>query len=222
MRPLGVYRKPCFRWVSPIWLSSSRRKGFFKVSLDILASEESLESQLFLTKRVASASIRKSKSWFPTVMVTCGCIQGYWWMQDWEEVPGPVTLVHCHFQLTHLMCHLFTFSSVQFSRSVVSDSLRPHESQQARPPCPSPTPRVHSNSRPSNWWCHPAISSSVYLEECYLGCDNLFQCPSFWQYARCGVPCQMPHSSGSSGLEASHLVLSPLWGSSIWSSSPLC
>ena len=52
-------------------------------------------------------------------------------------------------------------SSVQFSRSVVSNSLRPHESQHARPPCPSPTPRVHSNSRPSSRWCHPAISSSV-------------------------------------------------------------
>ena len=52
-------------------------------------------------------------------------------------------------------------SSVQFSRSVVSDSLWPHESQHARPPCPSPTPGVHSNSRPSSWWCHLAISSSV-------------------------------------------------------------
>ena len=51
--------------------------------------------------------------------------------------------------------------SVQFSRSVMSDSLQPHESQHARPPCPSPTPRVHSNSRPSSPWCHPAISSSV-------------------------------------------------------------
>ena len=49
----------------------------------------------------------------------------------------------------------------QFSRSVVSDSLRPHESQHARPPCPSPTPGVPSNSSPSSWWCHPAISSSV-------------------------------------------------------------
>ena len=53
------------------------------------------------------------------------------------------------------------FSSFQFSHSVVSDSLRPHESQHARPPCPSPTPRVHSDSRPSSPWCHPAISSSV-------------------------------------------------------------
>ena len=53
------------------------------------------------------------------------------------------------------------FSSVHFIRSVVSDSLRPHESQHTRPPCPSPTPGVHSNSRPSSQWCHPAISSSV-------------------------------------------------------------
>ena len=50
--------------------------------------------------------------------------------------------------------------SVQFSRSVMSDSLWPHESQHARPPCLSPTPGVHSNSCPSNWWCHPASSSS--------------------------------------------------------------
>ena len=51
--------------------------------------------------------------------------------------------------------------SDQFSCSVVSDSLRPHESQHARSPCLSPTPGVHSNSCPSNRWCHPAISSSV-------------------------------------------------------------
>ena len=51
--------------------------------------------------------------------------------------------------------------SVQFSCSVVSDSLRPHELQHARPPCPSPTPGVHSDSRPSSQRCHPAISSSV-------------------------------------------------------------
>ena len=51
--------------------------------------------------------------------------------------------------------------SVQFSHSVVSNPLWPHESQLARPPCPSPSPGVHSNSCPSSWWCHPAISSSV-------------------------------------------------------------
>ena len=53
------------------------------------------------------------------------------------------------------------FRSVQFSRSVVSISLQPHKSQHTRPPCPSPTPRVHSDSRPSSPWCHPSISSSV-------------------------------------------------------------
>ena len=53
------------------------------------------------------------------------------------------------------------FSSVQFSHSVVSDSLRSHESKHTRPPCPSPIPGVHSDSHPSSQWCHPAISSSV-------------------------------------------------------------
>ena len=61
-------------------------------------------------------------------------------------------------KLNQFECSL---SSVQFSHSVVSDSLKPHESQHARPPCPSPSPGVHSDSRPSSWWCHPSISSSV-------------------------------------------------------------
>ena len=56
---------------------------------------------------------------------------------------------------------LTQFSSVQFSHSVVSDSLRPHESQHARPPCASPTPGVYPSSCPSSRWCRPAISSSV-------------------------------------------------------------
>ena len=56
----------------------------------------------------------------------------------------------------------YTFSSVQFSHSVVSDSLWPHELQHARHPCPSPTPGVYSNSCPLSWWCHPAISSSQH------------------------------------------------------------
>ena len=51
--------------------------------------------------------------------------------------------------------------SGQFSRSVVSDSLRPHELQHTRPPCPSPTPGVCANSHPLSWWCHSTISSSV-------------------------------------------------------------
>ena len=67
-----------------------------------------------------------------------------------------LTSKHLHFILQ------FTWNlSVQFSRSVMSNSLQPHESEHARPPCPSPTPGVHSNSRPSSLWCHPAISSSA-------------------------------------------------------------
>ena len=66
--------------------------------------------------------------------------------------------------ILHLISHFSQQgmpSSVQFSHSVMSDSLRPHESQHARPPCPLPTPAVHPDSRPSSQWCHPAISSSV-------------------------------------------------------------
>ena len=55
----------------------------------------------------------------------------------------------------------FEKHSAQFSRSVLSDSLRPHGLQHARPPCPSPTPGVYSNSCPLSQWCHPTISSSV-------------------------------------------------------------
>ena len=59
--------------------------------------------------------------------------------------------------------YLVSQSVSQFSRSGVSNSLRPHESQHAMPPYPSPTPGVHSDSHPSSQWCHPAISSSVVL-----------------------------------------------------------
>ena len=62
---------------------------------------------------------------------------------------------HFHQRASHQI------SSVQFSHSVVSDSLWPHELQHTRPPCPSPTPRIYPNSCPSSQWCHPAISSSV-------------------------------------------------------------
>ena len=53
------------------------------------------------------------------------------------------------------------YHSVKFSCSIMSDSLQPHESQHARPPCPSQTPGVHPNRCPLSWWCHPTISSSV-------------------------------------------------------------
>ena len=67
--------------------------------------------------------------------------------------------------------HQYSIRSVQLSCSVVADSLQPHESQHARPPCPSPTPGVHSNSRSSSQWYHPAISSSVVL---FSSCPQSF------------------------------------------------
>ena len=65
----------------------------------------------------------------------------------------------CKFQ--SISGFLKSIISVQFSHSVMSDSLWPHELQNAKPPCPSPTPRVHPNSCPLSQWCHPTISSSV-------------------------------------------------------------
>ena len=80
----------------------------------------------------------------------------------WVNAAGkmvPIDLLQLAEKVISLKCN--KFSSVQFSSSVVSNSLRPHESQHARPSCSSPTPRVHSDSRPLSQWCHPAITSSV-------------------------------------------------------------
>ena len=80
------------------------------------------------------------------------------WVINWILVAK-----HLYRSLTKIrsQCILFGMGSVQFSCSVMSYSLWPHELQHARPPCPSPTPGVHSNSRPSSRWCPPVISSSV-------------------------------------------------------------
>ena len=70
-------------------------------------------------------------------------------------------MARSHLDVALIECPYMSFSSVQFSHSVVFDFLRPHEPQQARPPCLSPTPGVHPNPCPLNRWCHPTISSSV-------------------------------------------------------------
>ena len=82
----------------------------------------------------------------------------------WPYPCDALSTVPCYTHLHFCMkCKLWVdyFSSVQFSHSVVSDSLWPHELQHARPPCPSLIPGVHSDSSPLSQWCHPAISSSV-------------------------------------------------------------
>ena len=86
------------------------------------------------------------------------CIFIFIYLNDWAQLIWDINLYKNNFGFIRIK---YVISSVQFSCSVMSDSLRPHELQHVRPPCPSPTPEVHSNSRPSSRWCHPAISSSV-------------------------------------------------------------
>ena len=97
----------------------------------------------------------------PTRWIRSGSEQGGGWRLI--TLNDPVLLQHLvdFFPLVFPFVKKTIFSSVQFSHSLVSDSLRPHELKQLRPPCPSPTPGVHSDSCPSSQWCHPAISSSV-------------------------------------------------------------
>ena len=91
------------------------------------------------------------------------------------------------------------FSSVLFSRSVMSDSLRPHEPQHARPPCPSPTPRAYPNSCPLSQWCHQTISSSVIP---FSSCPQSFPASGSFQMN------QLFASGGqSTGVSASASVL---------------
>ena len=88
---------------------------------------------------------------------------------------------------------------IQFSHSVMSDSLRLHGLQHAKPPCPSPTPRVHPNSCPLSWWCHPTVSSSVVP---FSSCPQSFPASGSLQMS------QLFTSGGQSfGVSASTLVL---------------
>ena len=105
----------------------------------------------------------------------------------------------------------FILSSVQFSSSVVSDSLWPHEPQHARPPCPSPTPGVYSNSCPLSRWCHPTISSSVI---------PFSSCPQPFPASGCFQMSQLAASGGqSTGVSALASVLpknTQDWSPSEW------
>ena len=89
------------------------------------------------------------------------------WKIPWTEEPGGLPTMgsqgirHDWAQHNNKEEAKPSVQSDEISRSVMSDCLWPHESQHSRPPCPSPTPRVHPDSRPSSQWCHPAISSSV-------------------------------------------------------------
>ena len=114
-------------------------------------------------------NIFSTVSYFSPFFTLCACS---WWDFDFKR--KVVAVYHSCSQLIlgeRKLPTLLSFigllpqglpqGSDQISRSVVSDSLQPHELQHARPPCPSPTPGVHPDSCPSSQWCHPAISSSV-------------------------------------------------------------
>ena len=100
------------------------------------------------------------------------------------------------------------FSSVQFSCSVMSDSLWPHEPQHARPLCPSPTPRVHPNPCPSSWWCHQTISSSVILSS---SCPQSFPASGSFQMSQLfasGVQSAPPKEQASFNFMAAVIICS--------------
>ena len=111
-------------------------------------------------------------SWSPTgawVPSSSFCLEvlTFYWLVSFSSVLVRVSPIPREWQVQNRSSvtvgsmNKFQFSSVQFSRSVVSDSLRPHELQHARPPCPSPIPGVYPNPCPLSRWCHPNISSSV-------------------------------------------------------------
>ena len=107
-------------------------------------------------------------------------------------------MINCYLPLSGLKIN-YIFSSVQFSHSVVSDSLQPHEPQHARPPCPSPTPGVHPNPCSLSQWCHPTMSSCVIP---FFSCPQSFPVSGFFPMS------QLFTSSGQSiGVSASESVL---------------
>ena len=108
--------------------------------------------------------------------------------QENSSTSGTLVKQGCKWLLFRKHCSAATHS-VQFSHSAVSDSLQPHESQQARPLCPSPTPRVHPNLCPLSRWCHPTISSSVVP---FSSCPQSFPAsgsalcikwPKYWSFS---------------------------------------
>ena len=126
---------------------------------------------------------------FSAHLVTASCTM------LWTSIPSSSAILLSRSNPLNLF-----ISSVQFSHSVMSDSLWPHESQHARPPCPSPTPRVHSNSRPSSRWCHPAISSSVVPFSCPQSLPALESFPTSQLFAWGGQSTEVSALASSYGI----------------------
>ena len=120
------------------------------------------------------------------------------WRIPWTEKPSRLQSIGSQRTGQNWVTNTM-ISSVQFRLSVVSDSLRPHESQHARPPCPSPTPAVYSNSCPLSRWCHQTISSSVMH---FSTCPQSFPSSGSFQISQL-----FPSGGQSIGVSASASVL---------------
>ena len=118
-------------------------------------------------------------------------------MSSWDKNHMPVTSKT--YNIAFYIKKLTRISTVQFSRSVMFNTWWPHEQQHARPPCPSPTPRVHPNPRPLSAWCHPTITYSTVP---FSYCPQSFPASGSFQMSQ-------PFASGSQsiGVSASASVL---------------
>ena len=146
------------------------------------------------------------------IWVTGSSTSWFWWLYEVSPSLAAMNIINLILIFTIWWClcvesslGLFKFLyicyvlSFQFSNSVVSNTLWPHGLQHARPPCPSPAPRVHPNSCPLSWWCHPTISSSVVP---FSSCPQSFPASGSFQIS------QLFASGGQSiGVSASTSVL---------------
>ena len=121
------------------------------------------------------------------------------WLKKWNHLAIKITQGECKEVRAYHTSRFQKASSVQFSHSVESNSLQPHEPQHTRPPCPSPTPGIHPNPCPLTRWCHPTISSSVI---------PFFSCPQSFPASGSFPMSQLFASVGqSTGVSASTSVL---------------
>ena len=134
-----------------IWVFSSEIDS--KFPLHCLISVTLTKAHFLMENNEISRAKICHTEWFLTLQILLGKHITFFFF------PKSFTMYLLLNKLKEYLCH--DCVSDQVSHSVVSDSLGPHELQHARPPCPSSTPRVHSDSRPSSQWCHPHISSSV-------------------------------------------------------------
>ena len=161
-----------------LWPRSSHLTKSARGRIEIQFSAELWRDILYEHLYTTCIRPQKKKDW----KYICGV---YFWV--WDLMAILLNVKKKTFYFPHIL-----FSSVQFSRSVASDSLQPYGLQHARFPCPSPNPGAYSNSCPSSWWYHPAISSSVItFSSClhlsrHQGLNESAPCikwPKYWSFS---------------------------------------